>query len=171
MILRRPALLHVQNNNHHRTAATSLCTIMRGDHAFMNSYSSPELSTSFVLSTSSSELQLPTASDTLKAHACDMAAVQGLVSSITSKCNLSHRSYGFMPELTCILHSHIYIDIHITRSADSRGQNVSITPAASVTAAATAASTTMAKAVATATADSAYWHGEGSLEPYVPTWA
>ena len=78
-------------------------------------------------------------------------------------------SYGFMPELTCILHSHIYIDIHNTRSADSRGQNVSITPAASVTAAATTASTAMTTAVATAlaTASSAYWHGEGSLEPYV----
>ena len=74
-----------------------------------------------------------------------------------------------MPELTCILHSHIYIDIHNTRSADSRGQNVSITPAASVTAAATTASTAMTTAVATAlaTAGSAYWHGEGSLEPYV----
>ena len=46
---------------------------------------------------------------------------------------------------------------------------MSIRPAASVTAAATAASTAMTKAVATAsaTADSAYWHGEGSLEPHV----
>ena len=77
-------------------------------------------------------------------------------------------SYGFMPGLTCILHSHIYIDIHNTRSADSRGQNVSVTPTASVTAA-TTASTAMTTAVATAsaTAGSAYWHGEGSLEPYV----
>ena len=74
-----------------------------------------------------------------------------------------------MPELICILHSQIYIDTHNTRSADSGGQNVSIRPAASVTAAATAASTAMTKAVATAsaTADSAYWHGEGSLEPHV----
>jgi len=76
-------------------------------------------------------------------------------------------SYGFMPELTCILHSHIYIDIYYTRSADSRFQNVSITPAASVTATATAASTAVTEAVMTAaaTASNACWHGEDSLEP------
>ena len=68
-----------------------------------------------------------------------------------------------------ILHSHICIYTHNTRSADSRFQNVSITPAALVTAPATAASTAVTKAVATAaaTANSAYWHVEGSLEPYL----
>ena len=78
-------------------------------------------------------------------------------------------TYGFMPELTCILHSHIYIDIYYTRSADSRFQNVSITPAASVTATATAASTAVTEAVMTAaaTASNACWHGEDSLEPYL----
>ena len=65
-----------------------------------------------------------------------------------------------MPELTYILHSHIYTDYHSTRSADSRLQNV-------VTATATAAPTAMTVAVATAaaTANSTYWHGQGSLEP------
>ncbi len=74
-----------------------------------------------------------------------------------------------MPGLTCILHSHIYIDIHSTRSADSEFHDASITSAASVTATATTASTAVTKAVATAaaTANSAYWHGEGNLEPYL----
>ena len=101
-------------------------------------------------------------------------------------------SYGYMPELTCISHSHIYIDIYSARSADSRFQNVFITTAryaasvaaiASVAATATAAAAAAAAAAVTATAiaptktkaaattattaNNAYWHGEGSLEPYL----
>ncbi len=50
--------------------------------------------------------------------------------------------YGFMPRLTFILHSHIHIDIHNSRSADSSFQIISITPAASVTATAASATVT-----------------------------
>lgn len=74
-----------------------------------------------------------------------------------------------MPELTCILHSHIYIDFCYTSSADSRFQNVSIAPAASLTATATAASTAVTEEIETAaaTANNACWHDEDSLEPYL----
>ena len=92
-----------------------------------------------------------------------------------------------MPELTCILHLHFYTGIHNTRSAGSRFQNVSITPAccaapvaasaiaaataaaAKAAAAAAAAATAMTAAVAMAatTSNNAYQHGEGSLEPYL----